>query len=314
MSNFGKSKAANDGYVRKLYTGVENFKIEIINPTLDELKIMYGDNARADEYVSESELKDGSGNTIGKAPQIKIVLHLNNDAEEGEESIKTRATYYFTKTPYKTRDGNKTQFINLYGQTMWLTNEQIAQSLPLYTQTGANGTYEFDATGMRPAYRNEDNFISLVRNLLNLPSLKNLEDKSTSASQLSASDWEAIFRGDVSTLNSIFNSTNNKVGFLLGVKSAEDKKYQDVFNKSTLRQYSKASGKFDYLRKQVQDAQSAGAYPNTDFGDPSYKLSEALEDAKPSTQQATKPAASFQAFQSLDEETQNAFTPSGNPS
>lgn len=315
MSNFGKGAVAGDAGVKKLYTGVENFRIVSVNPTEAELKELYGENAREETYVSKSELKDANNNTVGEADSIRLVFHLNNMDEENP--IKARASFYFTKTPYMTKDGNKQQFINLYGQTMWLTKDQISQNLREYTQQGARGTYIFDASGMRPAYKNEDKLISMLRNLLNLPGIQKAEkegNKAASASQLSASDWDAIFRGDVSCISNILKSTENKVGFLLGVKQSDDKRYQDTFINSTLRQYGKSSEKaLGYLRTSVQDAQAAGSYPSTDFGDPSYKLAEFVEDAVPTQINKTSGSGgvpAFQAFQSLDAETQNAFTPS----
>ena len=256
MSSFGKQRESGEGFVSKLYTGVENFVPTLVNPGLEDLKKIYGDNAKEDTYVSTTE--------EGK-PQLKIVIYLDNKAEEGEESIKTRLTFFVVADKRVSQAGDKTQFINAYGQSTWLPNDgSIPENMNWY-----------DAEGKREAFRGEDLVIDFLRNLLNLPSKDKADKPEDAKSQFTVQEWQKMFSGDMSPLKGIISQATNKIGILLGVKTVEDgKMYQDVYNRKTLRQYTKASGKFDYLRNDVVEAQNNGAYSSTDFGNPDYTLRE----------------------------------------
>jgi hypothetical protein len=299
MSNFGMASEAGEGSARKIYTGVENFKVTEVCPDHEALKEIFGENAKEDTYATNAELKDAEGNVTGTVPQIKVVMFVDN--EDAEMPIKTRLTYFVTKQFQLKTDGTKAQYINLYGRTAWLTKEDATNPPAIITLTGAKGAYHFDTTGMRQAYRGEEAVISMLRNLLNLGSPDKAKDKSLVASQFSIADWDTMFAGNVKMLAGVIQSSPNKIGLLLGAKTVEGGDvYQDCYNRNTLRQYSKAGGKFDYLRRDVEGAQANGAFSMTDFGDPSYKLSEHLGDAHPTAEAAvsgfgTAPAPSFDA-------------------
>lgn len=291
-TQFGKGTVATEGTVRKIFTGVENFRVVAVNPNHQQLIDMYGEKAKEQVYVGESS--DGE-------QQIMLNFFLDNMAEEGEESIKTRLTFFVVNKERVTNAGDKKEFINVYGQSAWL---------PLDGSIPANMAW-FDPEGKRPAYSGEVVVIQTLRNLLNLPSKANAENPDDAKSQFSTADWNAMFGGNFSTLQAIASGTENKIGVLLGAKTTnEGKVYQDTFNRSTLRQYAKASGKFNYLRDEVENSQNNGAYPNTDFGDPSYKLAEFLEGATPTTSAEAKPP-SAQAFSGFNAETSAAFQPAG---
>lgn len=309
MSNFGQAQEAGEGTLRKIYTGVENFKITHVNPTHEELKTIYGENAKEPTYVADTEIKDANGTVLRVVPQIRIDLYLDNQNENEEESIKTRLTYFIPKEYQMKTDGTKAQYINAWGRTAWLDEAQANSGQAIITMTGAKGAYHFDTTGMRKAFRGEEAVISMMRNLLNLGSPDKAKDKATVMSQFSEDDWNKMFLGNVSMLKNVVMGSPNKIGVLLGAKTVEGGAvYQDTYNRNTLRQYAKASGNFKYLRSDVESAQANGAYGMTNFGDPSYKLAPFLEDAVPTT---TSPAgfgggASTEGFSSS---TANAFTP-----
>lgn len=259
MSNFGNANEAGEGFVNKLYTGVENFRIVAVCPNHDELKKLYSEKSKEDTYI----LMNDDGKT-----QAKIVLHLDNEPGEGEPSIKTRITFFVTNNHKDSQTGKKL-YINAYGQTAWLADPAV---IPENMQW-------YDLTDSRLAYDGEDNLIGLIRNLLNLPSLAKADNPSDAASQFSTADWGSIFSGNFSVLKSAIMSSPNKIGLLLGVKTTDEgKMYQDIFNRNTLRQWAKASGKFDYLLKNVNEAQDGGGYPKTNFGNQDYVLREYVAD------------------------------------
>lgn len=308
MSNFGTAQEAGEGVARKIYTGVENFKVTSVCPDQTVLKTIFGENAKEDKYVMEAELKDAEGNVTGNVPQVKIVMYLDNEAVEGEPSIKTRLTYFVTKDYQTNNLKTKNQYINMYGRTAWLTDADVQGAGAIVTLTGAKGAYHFDTEGMRKAYRGEEALISMLRNLLNLGSPEKAKDKSLVTSQFSEGDWNTIFGGNFGMLSNVIASSPNKIGVLLGAKAVEANIYQDAYNRNTLRQYSKGTGNFNYLRKDVEGAQSNGAYGSTDFGDPSYKLNEYMKDAAPTAMDAAP--AGFgggDAAPSFDASTADAF-------
>jgi len=306
MSNFGIAQEAGEGTARKVYTGIENFKVVDLCPNHEALKAIFGENAKEDAYTMKTELKDADNNVTGEAEQVKIVMYLDND-EEGEGSIKTRLTFFITKDYQTNKDKTKTQFINVYGRTAWLTPDDATSGQAIITMTGAKGAYHFDTTGMRKAYRGEEALISMLRNLLNLGSPDKAKDKSLVTSQFSEADWATIFGGNFKMLQGVVASSPNKIGILLGAKTVEDNIYQDCYNRNTLRQYAKAGGKFDYLRRDVDSAQANGAFGATDFGDPSYKLNEYLSDAKPTADVPAAVGFGGGAAPSFDASTADAF-------
>lgn len=302
MSSFGKQQEANDGFVKELYTGVANFKVTDVNPNHEALKGIFGDNVKEPVYTGEG--KSGEGENEVKFPQIRIDLFIETEPkEEGEQAIKTKLTYYVGHRSRTTTDGTKVQCINAYGRTAWLTKEQLQAKQALYEFTGEKGTYRFSGEKVRPALNGEPEFIEMLRNLLNLPSPDSVDDKKNAESYFSVDDWKKIISGDTGFIKGLVKSTQNKIGLLLGVKTVGDKMYQDVYNKKTLRQYSLAGGKFDYLRRDVENTQSNGGYPSTNFGDKSYKLNVYNEDAKPSNGESLfggEDAPSFGEFNAGD--------------
>lgn len=280
MSNFGSATEAGEGFVNKLYTGIENFRVIAVCPNHAELKKMFGDKAKEDEYVLTTD--EG-------VKQAKIVIYLDNEAEEGEPSIKTRLTYFVSKEN-KVSETGKDLMINQYGGNAWLPQDG---SIP-------ENMGWFNTTGMRKAYVNEPILIDFIRNLLNLPNLDKADKPEDAESSFSLQDWDAMFNGNFASLKAAIMSSPNKIGLVLGVKTTDEgKMYQDVFNRNTLRQWSKATGKFDYIRKQITEAQMAGAYPKTDFGNPDYVLREYDE--------ANTTATNDSAFGNSSAEAQQGF-------
>lgn len=283
MSSFGKQREANDGYVKQLYTGVANFKVTDVNPDHETLKKIYGENVKEPKYIGEG--KSGEGENEIKYPQIRIDLYLESEPKDKEEQIiKTKVSFYIGNNSRHNKERTKIQCINAYGNTAWLTREQINAKEPVYTFTGSKGTYKFYGEKVRAALNGEEEFIDILRNLLHLPNPDKIENKKDAESYISINDWKKIISGDVSLIKSFIKSTNNKIGVLLGVKTVQDKIYQDTYNKKTLRQHVLAGGKFKYLREHVENTQANGGYPSTDFGDKSYKLNIYNEDAKPTSE------------------------------
>mgnify|MGYP003642757904 CR=1 FL=1 len=263
MSNdqggFGASQEVQEGPVVKYYTGVENFKVVAVNPSKEELETIYGRELNfTPEYLGETEVEDGDGKRT--VPQYRIDLYLANE----DDSITTKVQYYIADTHHLSAT-NKYKVINSFGKATWLTQEDIQnKTLPENMQW-------FNATGIKIAKRGEEYLVDCLVNLLNLPfKIDELVDPSEAFASINAAQWANIFKGDVSLIQGIINNTNNKVGFLLGVKTkADGKLVQTVYNRKPLRQFTKSStraNKYDYLRKDLLASTNAGAFGNVDFG------------------------------------------------
>lgn len=268
MSNgFGKSQEVQDGPMRKLYTGVENFKVVGVNPTKQELEAMYGREINYDpEYIGTTKVEDGDGER--EVPQIRLDFYLANE----DESVTTKIQFYVANTHHKSQTG-KFKVINDFGRVTWLDQQAIQ------TKQMPDNMSWYNASGVKVAKRGEEELISFLVNLLNLPyKIDELKDKSDAFAKISAEEWKKIFSGDISLFRNILGGTNNKVGVLLGVKTKTDGKLvQTVFNRHTLRQYSLHStrvDKFKYLAKDVTEAKEAGAFGNVNFGASDYELRE----------------------------------------
>lgn len=289
MSSFGNAQEAGEGYVNKLYTGVENFRVTHVCPNHDQLKTIYGDNAKEPQYKSTDE---------NGVETVRLDFYLDNESEEGEPTIKTKVSYFIKKAPRTSQNTGKQVYINVYGQNTWLTPDgNIPENMSW-----------FQEKGKRAAYTGEPEMIGFLRNLLNLPGLAKAKTPESAESYLTVEDWNKIFSGNFSVIRDIVASSPNKVGFLLGVKTAEGgKMYQDIYNRETLRQWAKANEDFDYLRDKVKDSQDNGAYPNTNFGNADYKLREYTEENTPTQDSVfnenAKPASSF-----FSEETASQFS------
>tara|TARA_R110000822_G_scaffold227017_1_gene359662 strand:- start:48808 stop:49734 length:927 start_codon:yes stop_codon:yes gene_type:complete len=267
MSGFGKAKEVTDGPLRKLFTGAENFRVVAVNPTKEEIESLYGREIQyTPEYMGKTEVEDGDGKR--EVDQIRLDFFLSNE----DDSITTKAQFYVAKTHHKSQTG-KLRIVNDFGKTAWLEKDAIA------SKTVPDNMGWYNTSGLKIALRGEEELISFLANLLNLPfDLSKLEDKSDAFARISQDEWLKIFSGDVSLIRGIIESTNNKVGLILGVKTKQDGGLvQTVFNRTTLRQYtihSTKADKFKWILKDILDAKAAGAFGNVEFGPDDLELRE----------------------------------------
>jgi hypothetical protein len=258
MSAFGKEQSAG-GSVKKLHTGAANFKVVGINPTKEELEAIYGRELNFDpEYVGTTTVTDSDGER--EAGQIRLDFYLHNE----EEGLTEKVQFYVANTHHKSQSG-KYKVINSFGKDTWLTEDAIK------TKTLPDNMQWYNADGVKVAKRGEVELISFLVNLLNLPwDTSKVADVSECYARIDKEEWAKIFAGDVSLLKGLIDSTNNKIGILLGVKTKGDGKLvQTAFNRHTLRQYvigGTRADKFKYILKDLKSAQDAGAFGNVDFG------------------------------------------------
>ena len=266
MSTFGKGQEVT-GVSRKYYTGVENFKIVALNPTKEELEKIYNTEIKyTPEYTSETEVEDADGKRTVR--QIRLDFFIANE----DNSVTTKIQFYIPDTYQKAASGNY-RVINNFGKTAWLSEEEIKSR-----QVKLENMQWYNTSGMNLAKKNEEELIKLLINLLNIPyKLKEGDDESEAYAYISKEDWDKIMTGDVSFLRGIIESTNNKVGVYLGVKTKGDGSLvQTTFTGDFLRQYvlsSKKENKFSYILKSIKGYKDRGLLGNVDFREKSPNLS-----------------------------------------
>lgn len=269
MSNFGKGQEISEGGARKLFTGVENFKVIAVNPSKDELEALYGRELNYDpEYIGTTTVSDGDGER--EVNQIRLDFYLTN--EDADNTINTKASFYVADTHHKSQSG-KVKVINDYGRTTWLTKEDVSSG------DAPSNMQWYSMQGVKVAKRGEEEVIDFLVNLLNLPfDLSKIEDKSDAYAKISKEEWKAIFSGDVKIFRDVIASTNNKIGVVLGVKNkADGGQMQTIFSRKTLRQYSlhsKKADRFKWVLKDINDAKANGAFGNVEFGPEDLALRE----------------------------------------
>lgn len=267
MSLFGKSVEVKESGARVFYTGIENFNVIAVNPTKEELSKIYGRDIDYDpEYLGTTTVSDAAGER--EVAQLRVDFYLANE----DSGLKIKASYYIANTFHKSATG-KLKVINDFGNTTWLSEEDVKSG-----QAPENMSW-YNTSGLKVAKRGEEEIIDLLKNLLNLPiDISKLGDPKEAHARFTKDVLDGFFKGDVKLLKDVIDSTNNKIGVLLGVKTkADGGLVQAVFTRKTLRQYvlhSTKADKFKYIQKDLLDAKANGAYGNVEFGTDDFILRE----------------------------------------
>lgn len=252
--------------VFKRYVGYADVQVITVNPSLDELNKLYNNNGtEAPVYVKEVEV----GQDKHKAIMSTVRFVVKNTLEDGTELL-NQISFNVRKEFRMNNAKDKIQVIDKYGRTAWVTKEQFAaKQIPMYS----NGPAPLDPA-YRPCYFGEENLVSFLKVLLNIPSVDKLEqvdgkwkrtgmidDPSTAECML---DMDKLFKGDFSEIKeAISYQPENQVKVLFGVRKTDDNKlYQQVYTDMFLRPNTR---NFNNLLNDVTTRQQAGAYPNVIF-------------------------------------------------
>lgn len=262
---FAGGKESTEGSVVKRYIGVAPVFVVAVNPTKEELGVIYEADIEKDpEYVGETEI--GSEGNKTKVPQVRLDFILHTDAEKSNGiDIKTKVSFFIANSVRYNRDSTKVQVINKYGKTTWLTIEDAkAGRIP-------ENLNWFEAADFRPAYIGEEELTGFIKAYLNIPNKSykkasgeviELENKADAEARLDC--IASYFKGDYKELQNILKlQPNNKVKCMFGVRNTDDNKqyqaiYTQKFLKNNITNYSN-------LDKDLQERKANGSYPNTEF-------------------------------------------------
>jgi|21_taG_2_1085346.scaffolds.fasta_scaffold39210_2 hypothetical protein len=178
----------------KLWAGLTNMEVKAVNPNMAELNAM-GINIKTEpNYNLEMNGRD----------IFKVVFWVSNP------DLTTKVEFLLENTPKMNKDGNKTQWVNDYGQFMYAESTEAIQNNPKMEW------YKHD--GIRPAFPNEEKLIGFIRAWANV----------ASGGKVSLDTMDKIASGtDLSELKQLVTQlSNNRVRVLVGVK---DGKYQNVY-------------------------------------------------------------------------------------
>lgn len=176
----------------QLFTGVHNFKVIAINPTLTELQSI-GIQAKKDPEYSV---------TIQEETYNKLVFWCHNP----EKDFRVKFEILMQPKHRASKDGSKFMYANNIGQITW------SADVPAYD-------WWKNADQTRKAYVGEDTLINFTKAWANV----------ANGGEVSFDTIDKIVNGDVKELREYVKIlADNQLRLLVGVK---DGKYQVVYNK-----------------------------------------------------------------------------------
>ncbi len=256
----------------KRYIGIAPVMIKAINPSKKEHEELFSTTLDSDpEYINV--VTDNDGNEFQSA-RIQVIFQPDNDKIGIEMPLVTMALFIQNRARIGANSG-KTQVIDKYGRTAWVTQEELAShSIPVYSNGPANIDKDY-----RPAYVGEEELMEFVKTYLCIPSptvWDNNLKKQVPNDKVKPEECECrfdnldkIFKGDFSEIKEALGfQPTNKVKILLGVRTDTNtgRLYQTVYTKKFLRN---SSNNFNAIGKEIEEmrknAMENGRMLNTEY-------------------------------------------------
>lgn len=254
----------NEGteFSKDYYIGKTNAKLLVINPTAQE-KV---------DILGWSKKPETEPNYLGERDGVKTSrIEVNVTTKEG---VKFSHSFFLENRNVVSKDGEKTQFVNVYGQFAYLPNTGEIPS---------NMSW-FDTTDLRKSYKGEEELLSFLMNL-----------KDTRRGQKFVfSNFAAMFEGNFSEIKSL--TSNNSVGIFTGVKQSfgDDgtaKYTQVIYPKLFVKQYTKQEdspngkggvykGYSTLFTEAIEATRNAGGQLNVYYGIAPYTFTKVDDVAK----------------------------------
>ena len=251
-----KGNESKEAQEFKRYIGVAPVFIKSINPNKKEHEELFNTTLEeAPNYVSTMEDQDGNP---FKSARIQVVFQPDVDKIGFEMPLVTMSLFIQDRPRVGAASG-KTQVIDKYGRTAWVTSDELAShAIPMYS----NGPADIDKD-YRPAYVGEEDLVAFVKAFLCIPDVTTWDNntrKMVPNTRVNPEDCECrfddldkIFKGDFSSIkDAIGLQPTNKIKVLLGVRtdSKTGKLYQTVYTRKFLKN---SANSFSSLDKEIQD-------------------------------------------------------------
>ena len=261
----------------KKYKGLALFKVIAVNPSLLDLVKLFPDKEHDKEPVYEFNREDIKGQ--------RVCFHLQTIPRDGKVPlINTSVSYFLTDAPFTSNDGNKVQVIDIYGNTRWVTREEMKMDkLPPLPPN-----FKPFGEKWRVAYRGEEGLTRFIRAYLGTPGnciyiaatkeWKSKEGEMLKAAEgcLEKGDLKSILEGNMKPLREILAlMPGNRVKMLMGVKHDQNGRSFQAVHPFPLTGNSNSSS---MLARQVEQDQQVGRFQDIDFGHDPFALVEHVEE------------------------------------
>lgn len=237
----------------KKYEGFGISKVLTVNPTKTELEKILGR-----EIANEPTYVDKDANGVERV-KLSFVLQTVPDKNAGIDII-TIGNLWLKKQIRVSQSG-KTQMIDKYGTTKWLTKDEMKSPVEA-----------FDTASARPACNGEEEVTNFLRTYLNLhQAIKYNKDTNVwsfvegdlTDCECRLDDIAKLFTGDVSEIKNVISSVpENTINTLYYVSQNEDKEYQNVCLNKIASIYAR---NLNPVKDYVLNRQQMGSYPGVNF-------------------------------------------------
>lgn len=297
MQNFGSFNETTD-FVNIITLGKHKYNVLAVNPSQAQLAAMKAKGINVFVPTEEPKYIGKTSSTFGgpeDTDYFDVVFHLRSTINP---DIITMCRYRILRTLESSKDGLKKRVINLYGQTSWLTDQEIqAKVIP------TNLAF-FLPDSMRPTFRGEESLIKFIRAFLNMPVVSNptmgadgkmrksvdVDKRPLYQTMFNKEDFDGLFTGKFDGIQGIVASAPDAAVVLVtGARTVEatepgkaNKVYQAFFTDEPLRSFAMEKDTADsYIVKQIEDAVNNGRYSNVYWGLPNISPREYDSNAAP---------------------------------
>lgn len=212
---------------RKLYTGLGDVNVVMVNPTLAEMQ-EHGINYK-EEPVYTSVSDEG-------VKKVRLDIWVDNPI------VGLQKIAFFLANESKPSAAGNIQFINDYGQASWaVTKEDLLEKASTW----------YKDENIRPALTGEPELVDFIKNLLSI-----------GKDGVAKIDYpEKLINGDVSELKDIFTRfSTRKVQVLYIVKQSGDNWYQNIYTRYFSRSGMKST---TYWTKHMNNNTSRPMFQDT---------------------------------------------------
>lgn len=229
ITQTNESKVASEGTFVEVpkYLGVASIKVVAVNPNNAKLR-QFGwdiaDDAEEPKYVIEKTLDDGT-------KRVRARVRFLAQIQDFENKPVIALDFYISPEPWMNTDKSKTQVIDQYGRTCWVTREQYkAQAIPEY----ANGPAKI-ATPYKAAAKGQEELVKFLMKLLCIAPYEtfnratNKYEVNKNPGMLTIDNWKVLCQGNATEIAQYVSlRPDNLIKVVLCLRTTDDNRtYQD---------------------------------------------------------------------------------------
>ena len=217
------------------YNGIATVYPVMVNPNSKELEALYS-SFKGREPNYKIDTKDAN-----KRLRLDIYLKTKPDFNDGID--KTFKITFFVGDKIRTnKDNTKLQYINDYGVTCWIPENDFSQCPSFFEQTGA-----------RPAYEGEEDITNFIKALYNIPMHSYIKPNGEPVVNpeedcvCKIEKWKEMINGDLTEIKDIIKTGFDQlIKVLVGIN---EKGYEQVYSHKIGRFTSKP----ELFRKELEN-------------------------------------------------------------